>query len=73
MLPMIEAFTSSISPARSATMAIMSSAALPKVALSSPPTAGPLRLARCSVASPMYPASGMMAAAARANTRLGDC
>ena len=53
MLPVIDAFTSSTRPARSATIAMMSSAALPKVALSSPPMVGPVRCARCSVASPM--------------------
>ena len=41
MLPVIDALTSSTSPARSATMAMISSAALPKVALSSPPIVGP--------------------------------
>ena len=58
MLPVIDAFTRSTSPARSATIAMMSSAALPKVALSRPPMVGPVRCARCSVASPMKPASG---------------
>ena len=58
MLPVIEALTRSTSPARSATIAMISSAALPKVALSRPPIVGPVRWARCSVASPMSPASG---------------
>ena len=53
MLPVIEALTSSTRPARSATIAMISSAALPKVALSRPPIVGPVRWARCSVASPM--------------------
>ena len=38
-----------------------SSAALPKVALSSPPIPGPVWCARCSVASPMRPARGRIA------------
>ncbi len=41
MLPVMEAFTRSTRPARSATSAMISSAALPKVALSRPPTVGP--------------------------------
>ena len=53
MLPVIEALTSSTSPRRRAEIAMMSSAALPKVALSNPPIVGPVWCARCSVASPM--------------------
>jgi hypothetical protein len=41
MEPAIEAFTTSYSPARSAASAMISSAALPNVALSSPPTPSP--------------------------------
>ena len=52
MLPVIDALTRSTRPARSATIAMISSAALPKVALSSPPTVGPVRSAICSVARP---------------------
>ena len=42
--PVIDAFTTSYRPARRAMMAMMSSAALPKVALSSPPTPSPTLL-----------------------------
>ena len=59
--PVIDAFTTSWSPARSATIAMMSSAALPKVALSRPPMPSPTFSARCSVAFPISPASGMIA------------
>jgi len=48
--PMIEARTISSSPDLSATNAMISSGTLPNVALSSPPAAGPNRLASCSVA-----------------------
>jgi integrase len=61
MEPAIDAFTTSSSPARNAASAIMSSAALPKVALSSPPTPSPKRSASCSVARPIHPARGRMA------------
>ncbi len=50
--PMIEAFTTSVSPAERAMMVIMSSAALPKVALSMPPMLGPVKCATLSVACP---------------------
>jgi hypothetical protein len=43
MLPVIDAFTSATWPLRSATSAMMSSAALPKVAFRNPPHAGPER------------------------------
>jgi hypothetical protein len=39
--PMIEAFTTVVSPAERAKMVIMSSAALPKVAFIMPPIRGP--------------------------------
>ena len=41
MLPVIDALTSSTCPCRSATTAMISSAALPNVALRKPPSAGP--------------------------------
>src|SRR5689334_1006261 len=44
--------------------AIMSSAALPNVALRSPPTPSPARSASCSVARPSHPAKGRIAIAA---------
>ncbi len=58
----------SSSPALSATIAMMSSGALPKVALSSPPTASPVRVASCSVACTMRLAMGIMASAAEKNS-----
>jgi len=42
MEPVIEAFTSSSSPSRMATIVMINSAALPRVAFSSPPTRGPV-------------------------------
>src|SRR5688572_9458914 len=45
-------------------IAMINSAALPKVALSSPPIPSPSRSASCSVARPIRPASGMIASAA---------
>ena len=50
--PMIEAFTTVVSPAERAKMVIMSSAALPKVALRTPPIRGPAWWPRDSVACP---------------------
>ena len=55
MLPVIEALTSSTWPSWSATIAMMSSAAFPNVALRNPPTAGPDRCASSSVPRPMMP------------------
>ena len=43
MLPVIDALTSSTCPCPSATTAMISSAALPKVAFRKPPSAGPER------------------------------
>ena len=71
MLPVIEALTSSTCPLRSATTAMISSAALPNVALRKPPHAGPERRASCSVPRPMRPASGISAAAAVMKTHAG--
>ena len=59
MLPEIDAFTSSTCPCPSATTAMISSAALPKVAFRKPPSAGPERSASSSVPRPMTPASGI--------------
>src|SRR5262249_2122642 len=69
MEPAIDAFTTSCSPARSAASAMISSAALPKVALRSPPTPSPMRSASCSVAWPIHPARGRMARQEVAKTR----
>jgi hypothetical protein len=49
-----------VSPFDRPTRAMISSAALPNVALSSPPTPAPARLASCSVARPIHPAKGMI-------------
>src|SRR5256885_445388 len=68
MLPVIDALTSATWPLRSATSAMMSSAALPNVALRKPPHAGPERRASWSVPRPMSPASGTSDAAAATNT-----
>lgn len=56
------------SPALRATTAMISSGALPNVALRSPPTASPVRDATCSVARTMRLAMGMIASAAEKNT-----
>ncbi len=72
MLPVIEALTSWINPALSAIIAIINSAALPNVAFRNPPMVGPVFAARCSVASPRYPASGITATPATMNTTNGE-
>jgi len=61
--PVMEALTTSIKPRERAINAMMSSAALPKVALSRPPTPSPARWLKCSVARPIHPANGMTAMA----------
>ena len=68
--PVIEAFTRPYisGPFDSAIMAMISSAALPKVAFSSPPTPAPSVSARFSVARPISPARGMMASAETTKT-----
>ena len=75
MLPMIEptidAFTTSWSPSISAKNAMISSGALPKVTLRSPPMPGPVRAAIASVASPITAAQGITPSAAAANTITG--
>src|SRR5438067_9617595 len=65
--PVIDDRTTSSSPSATRKMPTMSSAALPNVALSRPPTRGPEWMASSSVASPRRPARGTMAAAATAN------
>src|SRR3954470_9910325 len=70
MLPVIEALTISVWWARRATMAMISSAALPNVALRNPPSVGPDRRARCSVADPMRPAAGTSDTAAVTKTHI---
>src|SRR5262249_7475780 len=71
MLPVMDAFTSATCPFLSATTAMMSSAALPNVALRNPPSAGPDRSASCSVPSPISPARGISETAAVMNSH-GD-
>lgn len=68
--PVIEALTRSCNPARNATIAMINSAAFPKVALRSPPTPSPTWDANCSVARPIHPAKGMMATADAMNTTI---
>jgi len=63
MLPLMEAFTTSCRPALNAKRAIISSVALPKVALRNPPSAGPTRSDSSSVACPIEPGQRMMASA----------
>src|SRR2546429_292172 len=63
MDPVIEAFTTLVSPLESAMAAMISSAALPKVAFKSPPSPSPTRAASSSVARPIQPATGMIASA----------
>jgi hypothetical protein len=60
--PASDAFTTSCKPARRAAKAI-SSAALPKVALSSPPMPSPVRAASSSVALPIQPTHSTIASA----------
>ena len=71
--PVMEAFTTSMWPARRAMNAMMSSAALPKEALSRPPMPSPMRWASCSVAWPIQPAIGMMARAETMNSAVPFC
>ena len=59
--PVMEALTTPVNPLDKAISAMINSAALPKVALSSPPIPSPTLAARCSVAVPIRPAKGMMA------------
>ena len=61
---MIEALTTSCSPASSANRAMISSGALPKVTLSSPPIPGPDLAATSSVARPISAAVGITPSAA---------
>ena len=65
MLPVIVPRTTPRSPSAIAIMAMISSGALPKLALRKPPIPGPVCSAACSVASPITHASGSSASAAR--------
>ena len=71
-VPMREAFTISTSPAITATIAIISSVAFPKVAFKRPPIACPRYFDSSSVAVPNTPASGMIAKQEMTNMRLGE-
>src|SRR5262249_37831513 len=71
MLPVIDALTSAMCPLLSATIAMISSAALPNVAFRKPPSAGPDRCASSSVPRPISPASGISDTDADRNTH-GD-
>ena len=66
--PTIEALTTSCRPWPRAKRAMISSGALPKVTLSSPPIPGPERAASSSVARPISAAVGMMPSAAATKT-----
>ena len=68
-LLMIEAFTTAVRPAERAKIVMMSSAALPKVALRTPPTQGPAWWLNDSVACPRTQASRTKASEVRAKTR----
>ena len=70
--PISEAFTTSSMPARRATRAMISSAALPSVALRKPPMPSPTRAASFSVETPSRPASGMIATQASPKTSSGE-
>src|SRR5271165_7277094 len=59
--PVIDAFTTPASPFESAIMAMINSAALPKVAFNNPPTPWPRCSASSSVARPIQPAKGITA------------
>ncbi len=64
-LPASEPRTTCGRPSPTAKSAMISSGALPKLALRKPPTPGPVCSAACSVVSPMSHASGMSDAAER--------
>ncbi len=59
--PVIDAFTTPVSPFESAISAMINSAALPKVAFNNPPTPWPKCSASSSVARPIQPAKGTIA------------
>jgi hypothetical protein len=67
-LPVRDPRTTSVKPSFTASSAMISSGALPNVALRNPPTPGPVWWAACSVASPISQARGIRAAEASANS-----
>src|SRR5438132_2044983 len=71
MDPVIEAFTTLVSPLERAMAAMISSAALPKVAFKSPPSPSPTRAASSSVARPIQPATGMIASPEQTKSAVG--
>ena len=70
--PVMDAFTRSSSPARIAKSVMISSAALPSVAFSRPPSRGPVCAANSSVERPIKPAAGMTASAEARKIGTGD-
>jgi len=68
MEPVIEAVAISSCPSRMANTVMISSAALPKVAFSTPPTFGPVLAPSCSVATPTTQASSTSARPETTNT-----
>ena len=70
--PVSDDLTIPIKPRRSANRLMMISGALPNVALSKPPRVGPRYSASDSVASPISPASGMIARAETLNSKIGS-
>jgi hypothetical protein len=70
--PVIEALATSTRPAWIANTLTISSVAFPKVAFKRPPIAGFVLVARSSVASPIYLASGIIAAADIRNMTSAD-
>ena len=70
--PMIDALTTSCSPAWSANRAMISSGALPNVTFSRPPMPGPARCASSSVARPISAAVGTTPSAEAKKTRIGS-
>ena len=72
--PVMDALTRSSRPARMAKIVMISSAALPRVAFSSPPSRGPVWTASSSVACPRMPAIGTTASAEATNSHVsGTC
>lgn len=71
MEPVMDALTTPVKPFDNANSAMISSAALPNVAFRSPPIPCPRWVARCSVARPIHPASGIMARHEQMNRAVG--
>src|SRR6476659_4877882 len=69
--PVMDAFTTLVSPLDRAIPAMISSAAFPKVAFNNPPRPSPTRAASASVARPIQPATGMMAMAEQMKSAVG--